>query len=121
LAAGLATLEILRDGGIERLYALGERLRAGLASAIADAGASACVTGWGSEWMVYFSPDPPQSYRHVLATDLELHERFRVALLAEGILEPPFATSDKRLCIALSEADVDETVASVARALAIVE
>jgi glutamate-1-semialdehyde 2,1-aminomutase len=120
LAAGLATLEVLRDGGIERLYALGESLRAGLAGAIAAAGAPACVTGWGSEWMVYFAPEPPRSYREVLSTDLELHERFRRAMLDEGILEPPFATSDKRLCVALSESDVDETVEAAARALAAV-
>lgn len=120
LAAGLATLEVLRDGGVERLYALGERLRTGLARVIADARVSACVTGWGSEWMIYFSPEAPRSYRQVLATDLDLHERFRIALLEEGILEPPFATSDKRLCIALSEADVDQTVVAVARALAAV-
>ncbi len=120
LAAGLATLEILRDGGIERLYSLGERLRSGLGGAIADARARACVTGWGSEWMIYFAAQPPRSYREVLSTDLELHERFRLALLEEGILEPPFATSDKRLCVALSEADVDETVEAAARALAAV-
>jgi len=112
------TLEILREGGIERLYTLGDRLRSGLARAIAAAGVPACVAGWGSEWMVYFAPEPPRSYRDVLSTDLDLHERFRLALLAEGILEPPFATSDKRICVALSEADVDETVEAAARALA---
>jgi glutamate-1-semialdehyde 2,1-aminomutase len=119
-AAGLAVLAILRDGGIERLYALGDRLRAGLAGAVAASGIPACVTGWGSEWMIYFSAEPPRNYREVGGTDLERHERFRQAMLEEGILEPPFPSSDKRLCIALSETDVDETVEAVARALAAV-
>lgn len=118
LAAGLATLAILEDGGVDRLHALGDRLRAGLADVVGAAGADACVTGFGSEWMVYFSAEPPRSYREVLATDTDLAERFRTALLEEGVLEPPFATSDKRLCIALTESDVDETVAAAARALA---
>jgi glutamate-1-semialdehyde 2,1-aminomutase len=120
LAAGLATLEILRDGGIERLYELGDRLRVGLERAIAGSGVLACVTGWGSEWMIYFSPEPPRNYREVLATDLERHERFRVAMLERGILEPPFATGDKRLCLALSEADVEATVEAAAGSLATV-
>lgn len=117
LAAGLATLEILRDGGVERLYALGDRLRAGLSDAVGASGAPACVTGWGSEWMIYFSERPPRNYREVLATDTDLAERFRLAMLDEGILEPPFAASDKRLCIALSEADVDATVEAAVRAI----
>ncbi len=53
-------------------------------------------------------------------TDLERHERFRQAMLEEGILEPPFPSPDKRLCVALSETDVDETVEAASRALATV-
>jgi glutamate-1-semialdehyde 2,1-aminomutase len=117
MAAGLATLAILRDGGIERLYALGDRLRAGLAEAIRDAGAGACVAGWGSEWAVYFRREPPRNYREVLESDTGRGERFRQAMLAGGILEPPFPLSDRRLCLATSEADIDETVEVAARAL----
>src|SRR3712207_5495942 len=54
LAAGQATIEILRDGGIERLWELGQRMRDGLAQAITAAGVEACVVGLGSEWTLYF-------------------------------------------------------------------
>ena len=67
--------------------------------------------------MIYFSKEPPRNYREVIATDIETHERFRLAFFEEGVLEPPFATSDKRLCIALSEPDIDFTVEAAARAL----
>lgn len=117
MAAGLATLGILGEGGIERLYALGERLRAGLAEAIAGARVEACVAGWGSEWAVYFRPEPPRNYREVLDSDTERAEAFRLALVEAGILEPPFTLSDRRLCLATSEADIDETVEAAARAL----
>jgi glutamate-1-semialdehyde 2,1-aminomutase len=117
MAAGLATLEILREGGIERLYELGERLRAGLAQAIAGAGVEACVAGWGSEWAVYFRAEPPPNYREVLDSDTERAEAFRLAMVEAGILEPPFTLSDRRLCLATSEGDVDETVKAAAQAL----
>jgi len=59
-------------------------------------------------------------YREAGGTDLERHDRFRQAMLEEGILEPPFPSPDKRLCVALSETDVDETVEAASRALATV-
>jgi glutamate-1-semialdehyde 2,1-aminomutase len=118
MAAGLATLEILQDGGIERLYELGDRLRAGLSRVVAEADVDACVAGWGSEWAVYFRPDPPRNYNDVLDSDNDRAEAFRRAMFARGILEPPFAASDRRLCLALSDEDIDETVEAAAEALA---
>jgi len=118
MAAGLATLEILRDGGIDRLYELGDLLRAGLARAIAESDVEACVTGWGSEWAIYFCATPPRNYNDVLESATERAEAMRLAMFEQGILEPPFAMSDRRFCLALSESDVEETVDAAAAALA---
>jgi glutamate-1-semialdehyde 2,1-aminomutase len=118
LAAGLATLEILRDGGIERLYNLGDRLRASLADAVGASGVDACVTGFGSEWMIYFRREPPKNYAEACEGDTGRAEAFRRAMFEAGILEPPFPSSDRRLCIAMTEADVDATARAAVTALA---
>lgn len=118
MAAGRATLKILRDGGIERLYELGDLLRSKLAHAITAAGVKARVVGWGSEWIIYFGAEPPRTFREVLETDTARAEACRMRFLADGILEPPFTLSDRRLCMATTEADIDETVEVAARALA---
>ena len=118
MAAGLATMELLGDGGIERLHALGDRLRTGLRQAVDAAEVEACITGYGSEWMIYFCSEPPRNYREVLASNTQRAEAWRRGMLEAGILEPPFALTDRRLCVATSEEDIDATIEAAARVLA---
>ena len=118
MAAGITTLGILRDNGIERLYDLGDRLRAGLQQAVDTAGIQACVTGYGSEWAIYFCDRAPRNYREVLATNTELAESWRRGMYEAGILEPPFALTDRRLCPATSEDDIDQTIEAAGQVLA---
>jgi glutamate-1-semialdehyde 2,1-aminomutase len=110
LAAALATIGILRQGGMTRLAELGERLREGLGRAAADAGAGATITGFGSGFMINWRPVPPVTYREAADIDFERAEAFRQLMLEAGILLPPFVITDSRLCLATSEEDVDETV-----------
>ncbi|MEJ0097723.1 MAG: aminotransferase class III-fold pyridoxal phosphate-dependent enzyme [Bauldia sp.] len=63
MAAGIATLGVLMDGGVERLWVLGERMRSGLRAAIHDVGIEASVAGIGASWIVYFRPSPPPELR----------------------------------------------------------
>jgi glutamate-1-semialdehyde 2,1-aminomutase len=116
LAAARATIAILRDGGIERMAALGERLREGLGRAAQDAGVAACITGFGSGFMINWLPAPPVTFRQAATADFARAEAFRLAMLDAGILLPPFVITDSRLCLATSDDDVDETVAAAARA-----
>lgn len=113
LAAGLATFEILRDGGIDRLYELGERMRSGLNQVIASTGVQAVVSGFGSEWALYFRETAPRNYREAAHdNDHELGEAYLAAMLERGVLEPPFVLGDRRLNLATSDEDVDEAVAA---------
>jgi glutamate-1-semialdehyde 2,1-aminomutase len=121
LAAGLATFEILRDGGIERLYELGERMRAGLNQAIAATGITAVVSGFGSEWALYFREEVPRNYREAAHDhDHERGEAYLAAMLERGVLEPPFVLGDRRLNLATTEEDVDRTVAAAASAFEVI-
>jgi glutamate-1-semialdehyde 2,1-aminomutase len=120
LAAARRTIELLEDGGIERLDRLGERLREGLRRAIADTGVTANVTGIGSAWIVNWRAAPPVTFRQAVDADFDRAEAFRVAMLDAGILLPPYVITDSRICLAYGEDDVDETVAAARRAFAAV-
>jgi glutamate-1-semialdehyde 2,1-aminomutase len=120
LAAGRATIPILRDGGMDHMERLGERLREGLARAARDAGVAVSITGFASAFMVNWLPEPPDTFRQAAQADFERAEAFRLAMLDAGILMPPFVITDSRLCVATSADDVDETVAAAARAFQLV-
>jgi glutamate-1-semialdehyde 2,1-aminomutase len=118
LAAGLATLEILEDGGIHRLNELGDRMRAGIAEVIRHAGVEACVTGLGSEWALHFSSEAPTKPDEV-AHDLDdgRATAYGRAMLERGMLEPPLVAGARRLCLATSEDDIERTIEAIAYAL----
>jgi glutamate-1-semialdehyde 2,1-aminomutase len=118
IASGLATFEILQDGGIDRLNELGHRMRAGITEVIRAAAVEACVTGIGSQWTLYFRSKPPTNYEEAAGNhNYEHARRFVNAMLDQGILEPPTTFGDRHLCLATSENDVDVTIEAVAHAL----
>lgn len=119
IAAGLKTLEIMQaEDTIQRLHDLGERLRAGIASAIDDVGVTAAVVGLGSEWCVYFTEQAPTNFREAMATDADRYQRYHAKLLEQGIVEPAFPTGDRRLNAATSDEDIAYTIETVHMALA---
>ncbi|MFD8569356.1 glutamate-1-semialdehyde 2,1-aminomutase [Streptomyces sp. NPDC059639] len=107
LAAAMAVLTTYVEEGITaRLHALGERLAAGVREAAAGAGVGdhVVVRGRASN-LVFGTLDeklrPSQEYRTL----------FLRQLLAGGVLAPSFVVSS-----ALTDADIDHTVDTVARA-----
>jgi glutamate-1-semialdehyde 2,1-aminomutase len=119
-AAALATIDILADGGIQRLWDLGERLRTGLSAAIHDAKVNANVTGVGSGWIINWRAEPPVTFKQAVDADLDRGEAFRVAMQEAGILLPPYVITDCRICLAFTEDDIDETIATARRVFELV-
>ena len=117
IAASRATIEILRTGGIERLHELGELVREGLRKAIRDTGTTAVVAGIGSSWIIYFRDEPPQNFREALDSDVDRATRFSSAMRDAGIIEPLAAHGDRRLSLATTEDDIEETIEAATRAL----
>jgi len=117
MAAGAATFDILADGGIERLHALGARMREGLRREIADSGVEASVSGIGGSWALYMRATPPRNYAEALSQDSGRMVEYNQQLRARRILEPLVALADRRLSVATTEDDVDEALAAAGEAL----
>jgi glutamate-1-semialdehyde 2,1-aminomutase len=107
LAASLETLRILQEQGSEHTNRLGSALRYEMAEAIKEAGAPVSVAGFGSSWSLDWKADPAGHMTSGL-----FHQRMRSA----GILLSPSDTANY-LCVAMSDSDVEETVAAARAAL----
>jgi glutamate-1-semialdehyde 2,1-aminomutase len=104
-AAARATLELLGNGGVNRLHELGARLRERLRGAIHDARADATVTGSGPTWRLAWG-----------AADSERTRAFGAAMREAGVLLPFSPLAACHVCLATSADDIDEMVAAAARA-----
>ncbi len=92
LAAVRATLgEVLTDEAFEHMTALGERLAAGVAGAIAAAGVPWHVTRLGARAEYRFAPRPPRNGGETAtAGDEELERFLHLHALNRGVLITPF-------------------------------
>ena len=115
-AAGLATLEVLRQpGSYERLHATGERLMSGLSAFLARAGLDAQVVGSPIMFDVIFAGGEMRNYRDTLRGDAGMLKRFNQELMARGVLK---ADSKFYMSLAIDERDVEETLAAFDGAVA---
>jgi len=118
VSAGLAQLELLRDGAAyELLETRGARLEAGLRAAAAAAGVPATVNRVGSMITTFFTPGPVRNYEEARGSDTERFGAFFRGMLAEGFYLAPSQFEAAFLSTAHTEADVDATVAAAARCL----
>lgn len=119
VAAAIATIAKLAadDGAIYRkLEALGQRLESGLRSILEEAGRVVTLARQGSAFVVYFMDHAPVDW-HDLAShhDFELDERYRRALLEEGIFNFPLPAKQGSISAAHTEADIDQTLEQTRR------
>ncbi len=114
-AAGNATIAVLdRPGSYERLFALGERMRAGLRTTFDRAGIAAQVQGVGPLFQVVLTDVPITDYRSLRSGDAATSRRIAAAVYQQGF----FLSGDKGyLSLAHSDDDVDRTVAAFASAV----
>ena len=118
LAAARAALQYLTDNAAElypALNARGLRLREGIAERLRATGLPVCAAGVGSVFHLCFTHQQPMNYRDLLQADKQSYSDFLIALLAEGVM--PLPDGRWYLSTAHTDADVDETLAAVSRAL----
>jgi glutamate-1-semialdehyde 2,1-aminomutase len=110
MAAGLETLRLVRDTDyLERITALGERLRAGLAERATAAGFSLRQTGPVTMPLFLFDDDP----------DLRKGFCFSSEMLGRGVYVHPW--HNMFLCAAMTEADIDGALDAAEGALGVLK
>jgi len=111
VAAGLATLEALRDGSVYRqINSLCERLCRGLAEAAAEAGLVRCGTGVQSMFCGFFCEGPVHDYADATRCDTERYAAWFHGMLERGIYFAPSQFEAAFVSRAHTEANIDTTL-----------
>ncbi len=118
MAAGLATLADLDAAALDRIDALGARLRAGMNAALARAGIRGQAAGQGSLANVHWTDRPLRNARDALAGMAEARgvpRSFQLCLLRRGL----FAAPRGMFCVstAMGEREIDAALEAFALAL----
>ncbi|MGP0064441.1 MAG: glutamate-1-semialdehyde 2,1-aminomutase [Isosphaeraceae bacterium] len=118
MAAGLTTLQLLRDEPpFDRLEALSSRLAEGLDRAATDAGIPHVVQRVGSMLTLFFHDGPVRNYDDARRSDTGLFARFFWEMLARGVYLPCSQFEAAFVSAAHSEDDVDRTILAAHEAL----
>ncbi len=113
--AALATMKQLRRPGLyPQLFERGRRLMEGLATAAAELGVDAVVSGEPPVFDLWFGGGDLANHRDVLQTDGGKRARFAQALMDRGVIK---AHEKFFVSTAHSDADVDQTIAAARGAL----
>jgi glutamate-1-semialdehyde 2,1-aminomutase len=116
--AGLATIEQLEDGRVhEHVFALGDRMRSGLAEVAARVDVPAVVGGFGSLFVLCFMTGPLETYEDVLRNDDALFGRYRRELIKRGVFEMPENVGRSHIGAAHTADDIDRSLEAAEESL----
>jgi len=119
MAAGLATIEALKEPGVyEALEASSSRLAAGLEQAARKAGVSTYHTRVGSMMGLFFTDGPVTDYASAKRCDTATYGRFFHAMLDRGVYLAPSQFECAFVSTAHSDELIDRTVQAAAEAFA---
>ena len=111
MAAGIATLRLLREPGTyEALERKSRRLEEGLAAAVADTGVPARVQRVGSMLTLFFADGPVEDYAAACRCDTAAFGRFFTAMLERGVYLPPSQFEACFVGLAHTDGDIARTV-----------
>jgi glutamate-1-semialdehyde 2,1-aminomutase len=118
MAAGLATLEILRrPHTYERLEELGARLGKGLLAAAQAAGVPARLNRVGSMMTLFFTDTEVRDYPSAKTCDTERFGRFFRGMRERGIFLPPSQFEALFVSLAHSDNEIEEIVSKAGEVL----
>jgi glutamate-1-semialdehyde 2,1-aminomutase len=116
VTAGIATLSILKQQ--PQLYELldrrGQALEAGIKDVLGKKGIAHTVNIAGSMISVFFGEQPVRNFAEATQTDIPLFNEFFHYMLRQGIYLPPSAYETWFLSAALSDADINQTLETIA-------
>jgi glutamate-1-semialdehyde 2,1-aminomutase len=118
MAAGVKTLELLKKPGTyEDLERKGARLADGLRKAFAKAEVPVRVNRVGSMMTVFFNSGEVTGWPTVSRSDRQAYARFFHRMIEEGVYLPPSPFEAMFVSTTHSQADLDKTIGTTARAL----
>ena len=110
-AAGIATLKVLRDGGLyEQLTRLSTRLAVGLEQAAQAAGVAASVSSLQSMMTLFFNPDPVTDWDVASRCDTQRYARYFWGMIERGIYLPCSQFEALFVSAAHTQQDIDATI-----------
>lgn len=111
MAAGVATLDVLRSGdSYEVLEARGARLEAGLGAAAEAAGVPARVQRVGAMLTTFFTDRPVTDFPSAKTSDTERYGAYFRGMLERGVYLAPSQFEAAFLSTAHTEADIERTI-----------
>ena len=118
VAAGIRTLELLRQPGIyDGLEEKSARLADGLRGAFADAEVPLTINRVGSMMTLFLTAEEVTGWPSVSASDKDAFARFFHRMIEEGVYLPPSGFEAMLVSTAHTDADIDATIAAAHRAL----
>lgn len=121
MEAGYAQLTKLCEPGLyEALDAKGEKLAAGLRSAIAETGVTACVNQFGSVATLFFNEGPVTDWDSASKCDTDQFAVYFREMLDAGFLIAPSQFEALFLSVAHSDEDIERFLAAAKHALEVV-
>ena len=110
-AAALATIETLeREPVHEHIFALGDRMRGGLAAIASELGVPAVVAGYGSLYVMLFMEGPLRSYDDAVRNDRDFFVAYSKQLVRRGVFEMPENIGRNHISYSHTADDVDRSL-----------
>jgi glutamate-1-semialdehyde 2,1-aminomutase len=118
MAAGIATLELLKQPGTyETLAQNTHRLAAGMGEVFAEAGVPATVNSVCGAFTVFFNQKPVVDMTTAGASDMRAFARFFHAMLEHGVYLPPSGYEAWFVSLAHTDSDIDATLDAARQSL----
>lgn len=117
MAAGLAQIRLLRDtpGFYEKLHEKSDRLFTGMKEILKEAESPYQLNHIGSLGCLFFTEQPVRDYASAKTSDTEAFARYFSHMLKEGIYLAPSQFEAMFVSAAVTEEEIDETLAAVRR------
>jgi len=121
MAAGAATLELLREPGVyEELEEKGRALEAGFADRAAAHGVPLVINRVGSLLTPFFSEHPVRNYEEARRTDRAAYRTFFWSMLEQGVYLAPSPFEAMFVSLAHGPMEIESTIEAADRAFAAV-
>jgi glutamate-1-semialdehyde 2,1-aminomutase len=118
MAAGIAALQELRDGGAYcKLEELSEQLEAGMRDAAKSAGIPVQFNVCGSMFCGYFTSEPVWNLADAMKSDRERFKKYFHGMLEEGVYLAPSQFEAGFISTAHTVEDIEKTVRAAAKVM----